>query len=62
MAWRDTTLGLLILQGHDHIKPLLGPHDARDMALAGQIFSQKHVTRTDALDGTIPNLDFRFPS
>src|SRR5438552_3175125 len=54
--------GLLAGQRNDHIKSLLMPHNARDVALTGEILSQQHVPWTDPLDRPIPYFDFGFTS
>src|SRR5262249_59008575 len=54
--------GLLCSQRNDHIKPLLLPYHARDVALPSEILSQEHVTRTDPFDRPIAYFDFGFAS
>src|SRR5215831_5537736 len=54
--------GLLCGQRNDHIKPMLLPHHARDVALTGEILRQEHAPRADPLDGPIPHFYFGFAS
>src|SRR5262249_31614008 len=54
--------GLLRGQRNDHIKPVLLPHNARDVALTSEILRQQHAPRADPLDGPIPYFDFGFAS
>jgi hypothetical protein len=54
LSWR-------IFQRNHGIKALLFPDHTRNMTLARQVFSQQHITRSDALNRPIPHLDFCFP-
>src|SRR5215469_10263330 len=53
---------LLCSQRNDHIKSLLLPHHARDVALTGEILSQEHIPRADALNCPVSYLDLGFAS
>jgi hypothetical protein len=48
-------------QGHDRIKPWLRAHNARDVALACQVFGEEHVPWTNARHRPISYLDFGSP-